>query len=79
MKVPCPYGGIDYVGRCGGGDGKPPCLDLLIDKGKKQQILKLRDVLQKRSRDAEDGSPFHISINYQLQAVESVLDVIKNS
>lgn len=77
--MPCPYGGIDYVGRCGGGDGKPPCLDLLIDKGKKQQILKLREVLQKRSRDAEDGSPFHISINYQLQAVESVLDVIKNS
>ncbi|WP_218171291.1 hypothetical protein [Pseudomonas gingeri] len=77
--TPCPYGGIDYVGRCGGGDGKPACLDLLIDKGKKQQILKLRDILQKRLRDADEGSPLHTSIKYQLQAIESVLDAIKNS
>jgi hypothetical protein len=76
---PCPYGGIDYVGRCGGGDGLPACLDLLIDKNKKTQIQQLTQILSHRLSAAGEGTPMHTSIKYQLTAAESTLNVIENS
>lgn len=76
---PCPYGGIDYVGRCGGGDGAPACLDLLIDKNKKTQIQTLAQTLSLRLNTAPQESPLHTSIKYQLKAVENALHVIENS
>ena len=77
--VPCPFGGIDYVGRCGGGDGSPACLDLLIDKQKKSQIQKLAQVLSFRLSNAVKEEPLYTSIRYQLKAVENALYAIENS
>lgn len=73
---PCPYGGIDYIGRCGGGDGKPACIDLLIDRTKKLQIQRLGELLSQRIKSAPENSPLHASIRYQQIAVENVLNVI---
>ncbi|MCO6055890.1 hypothetical protein NG726_04310 [Pseudomonas sp. MOB-449] len=76
---PCPYGGIDYVGRCGGGDGSPACLDLLIDKTKKPTILKLKSILLKRLKEADKDTPLYESIKFQLAATENTLNVIQAS
>jgi hypothetical protein len=76
---PCPYGGIDYVAKCGGGDGSPACHDLLIDKEKAPQISKVGDILRQRLSIAAKDSPLHASLIYQLAAVEKTLDVIRNA
>lgn len=76
---PCPYGGIDYVGRCGGGDGSPACLDLLIDKNKKPQIQTLVQTLSSRLASAVPKTPSYKSIEYQIKAAENALHVIHNS
>lgn len=73
---PCPYGGIDYIGRCGGGDGKPACMDLLIDKNKKSQIQRLGELLSQRIKNTPEGSPLYVSIQYQQIAVGNILNVI---
>ncbi|MHB9349209.1 site-specific integrase [Pseudomonas coronafaciens] len=74
---PCPYGGIDYVGRCGGGDGKLACMDLLIDQDKEVQIQRLGKTLSNRLENLPEGSPLYNSTQYQLRAVENALDAIK--
>lgn len=55
-RGPCPYGGIDNVIRCGGGDGKAPCADALFDKRKRSQIHQLRSVIVERITGVEPGS-----------------------
>ena len=76
---PCPYRGIDYVGRCGGGDGNPACVDLLIDKTKNKNIEKLKAILLKRLKETAENSPLYQSLKFQLAAVENTLNVIHTS
>lgn len=73
---PCPYGGFDYVAKCGGGDDSPPCRDLLIDVARRSQISKLGDLLRQRLRTVASDTPLHQSITYQLQAVENTIHAI---
>lgn len=77
--TPCPYGGIDHVTKCGGGDGSQPCPELLIDREKEPHIRKVGELLRKRLDTVEADSPLFTSIQYQLTAVERTLDVIINS
>lgn len=73
---PCPFGGIEYVGRCGGGDGKPACSDFLVDKSKRPIIIKVGHMLRKRMEGVSEDSPLAQSLSYQLQAVENTINVI---
>ncbi|EPM62153.1 hypothetical protein A264_04197 [Pseudomonas syringae pv. actinidiae ICMP 19071] len=73
---PCPYGGIDHVAKCGGGDGSQPCPELLIDREKEPVIRKVGELLRKRLDAAEKDSPLYTSLQYQLTAVQRTLDVI---
>jgi hypothetical protein len=75
---PCPYGGFDYVAKCGGGDGSPACRDLLIDKSRRSRIVKLGELLRQRLRNVASDTPLYQSITYQLQAVEKTIHVIDN-
>lgn len=76
--TPCPFGGIDSISRCGGGDGKPACQYVLIDKEKHNKIVRLGDVLRQRLIQAKEHSPLQDSIQYQINAVENTLNVIKS-
>jgi len=40
-RGPCPYGGIDNIARCAGGDGGPPCADVLYDRDKLPELQQL--------------------------------------
>ena len=77
---PCEYGGIDSVAHCGGGDGGKPCIDVLYDKSKSEQVKRLDSLLDERLTKAQPGSPLYESLSAQkrsttnyflaLQAVE---------
>jgi hypothetical protein len=74
---PCPYGGIDHVARCGGGDGRPPCEDALFDKSKLSLIRKLDDVITSRLVNAPKGTPLQQSLQAQKRAVENAIYVLE--
>lgn len=77
-RGPCPYGGVDNVAHCGGGDGGPPCADVLYDREKAQELYQLKQVVSSRLLEAPDGSPYWKSLEAQLQAVENALNVIES-
>lgn len=74
----CPYGGVENISRCGGGDGKPMCSDLILDKQRIPRIYELRSIITERLNSAVKNSPLHESLEAQLQAVENVLDVFNH-
>lgn len=74
---PCPYGGVEHVARCGGGDGRPPCEDAIFDTAKEGQIYALRDVIDERILLAPKNSPLFESLQAQKKAVETALNAIK--
>lgn len=75
---PCPYGGVDNIARCGGGDGKPACGELLLDKTKAPKIRKLHSNISDRLKRAPEGSPLQESLQAQLRATENALNVLES-
>ncbi|MFI8644322.1 hypothetical protein ACIGJK_05920 [Pseudomonas iridis] len=73
---PCPFGGIDNVSRCGGGDGKPPCEDALFDRKKIFLIQKLGELISTRLIEAPEDSPLYESLKAQHRAVEITLNAL---
>jgi hypothetical protein len=79
-RQPCPYGGIESIAHCGGGDaghnGKP-CPDVLYDRDKDNQIKTLERDLDEQLANAPLGSPLRASLEAQKRSVRSFLDVVK--
>jgi len=73
---PCEFGGIDNIVRCGGGDGRSPCVDALYDREKVPAIRQLRRVIASRLIDAPDGSPYRESLLAQDRAAENALNAM---
>jgi hypothetical protein len=76
-KEPCPYGGIESIAHCGGGDSGKPCSEILYDINKKKNILKLDKILSDRLLLAPDNSPLNNSIKAQKISVKSYLETIE--
>ncbi|SEJ99573.1 hypothetical protein SAMN05192539_102893, partial [Paraburkholderia diazotrophica] len=79
-RQPCPYGGIESIAHCGGGDagqGGKPCPDVLYDRSKVDQIKALERHLDERLADAPPGSPLRASLEAQKRSVRSFFDVVK--
>ncbi|MFT0736241.1 hypothetical protein [Ralstonia wenshanensis] len=75
-RGPCPYGGVDNIARCAGGDGKAPCVDALFDKEREPQLQKLKETIASRLASATAESPYRTALVAQLKAVENALNVI---
>jgi len=75
-KEPCPYGGIESVAHCGGGDSGKPCSEILYDINKKKNILKLDKILSDRLLLAPDNSPLNNSIKAQKISINNYLEII---
>lgn len=75
-RGPCPYGGIDNVVRCAGGDGRGACADALFDIEKGPRIENLRQTLSIRLAETVPASPDHDSIAAQIRAIDNALNVL---
>lgn len=73
---PCEYGGVDNIARCGGGDGKAPCVDALFDREKAPAMQQLKRVIECRLVEASEPSPYRASLEAQQRAVDNALNVI---
>ena len=77
-REPCPYGGIDNIAHCGGGDSvdAKPCPDVLYDSERLSAVDDLEHVLKERLATAQDGSPLMESLMAQQRSVESFRRVV---
>ncbi|WP_226507519.1 hypothetical protein [Pseudomonas sp. MWU16-30317] len=77
-REPCPYGGIDNIAHCGGGDSADakPCPDVLYDSEQSGAVADLEHVLKERLATAQDGSPLMESLMAQQRSVESFRRVV---
>ena len=73
---PCPYGGIESVAHCGGGDSNAPCVDVLYDREKASLVAKLERSIDERLATAAKGSPDIEALLDQKRSVRNYLDVI---
>ncbi|MCT7318657.1 hypothetical protein N5I87_21775 [Ralstonia sp. CHL-2022] len=74
-RGPCPYGGVDNIARCAGGDGKAPCVDGLFDREREPQLRELKETISSRLASTTEESPYRTSLVAQLSAVENALNV----
>lgn len=77
-RGPCPYGGVDNLVHCGGGDGSPPCADVLFDREKGPKLSRLQKVIEFRFSEAPLNSPDRESLEAQSQAVRNALHAIES-
>nr|NYU05638.1 hypothetical protein [Pseudomonas sp. SbOxS1] len=77
-REPCPYGGIDNIAHCGGGDSKDakPCSDVLYDPSQLEVVDGLERILKERMATAQDGSPLMESLRAQQRSAENYRRVI---
>ena len=79
-REPCPYGGIDSVAHCGGGDvagDVKPCPEVLYDRDKVRQVKALDRHLDERLDDVPLDSPLRASLEAQKRSVRNYLHVIE--
>lgn len=78
-REPCPYGGIDSIAHCGGGDiaGEPrPCSDVLYDRDRLDVVDELERVF---SATAPVESPLRDSLEAQKRSAENYRNVINQA
>lgn len=78
----CPYGGIDNIARCGGGDTPvepKPCADVLYDLEQLNEVEELEAVLDERLATANVNSPLRASLEAQKRSVENYRNVIRKA
>lgn len=81
-REPCPYGGIDNIAHCGGGeskDGGKPCADVLYDPSRLGIVESLEQVLEERLTTAQEGSPLMASLKAQKRSAENYRHVIRQA
>lgn len=79
-REPCPYGGIDNIAHCGGGDSVDvkPCPDVLYDLERLGAVDDLEHLLKERLTTAQDGSPLMESLMAQQRSVASFRRVVES-
>lgn len=81
-RIPCPYGGIDNIAHCGGGDSgadPKPCAHVLYDSRLLDQVENLEAVLDELIETADANSPLMGSLEAQKRSVENYRNVIRES
>lgn len=73
---PCPYGGIESVAHCGGGDSGSPCADVLYDQEKASLVRRLDRTIDERLVEAPEGSPDRDALLDQKRSVRNYFDAI---
>lgn len=74
---PCPYGGIEAIAHCLGGDGGKGCPDLLVDVNSEADIELYEKVVDEQLKIVHPESPRHGSLHAEKRAIRRYYDVIK--
>jgi len=69
-REPCPFGGVDSIAHCGGGDTGRACPDILYDRAKIHLVAKLETVVNDRLAMANEG-PLAESLKAQQAAIRN--------
>jgi hypothetical protein len=72
----CPFGGIDNIIHCGGGDTGTPCADALYDRAKTARIVKLAQLIAANLHEAPENSPLRESLEAQQRSVTNALNIL---
>ncbi|MBY0237445.1 MAG: hypothetical protein K2W93_20875, partial [Burkholderiaceae bacterium] len=74
---PCPYGGIEAIAHCLGGDYGKGCPDLLLDVTKEGNIKLYEKVVDDQLKIVHSDSPRHQSLRAEKRAIERFYEVVE--
>jgi len=74
---PCPYGGIESVSRCGGGDGKGPCADALFDRNKNVSVRDQLRLIKMKMKELDRTSVQFKALQSEMIAMEIYINALK--
>jgi hypothetical protein len=77
-KEPCPYGGIESIAHCGGGDSGTPCADVLYDTKKLATVKRLDKLLTEQLEKYPSDGPLRESLLAQKRSAQSYFDTINS-
>ncbi|CAI8924721.1 Integrase [Pseudomonas sp. IT-P258] len=72
----CPYGGIESISRCTGGDGDGPCADALYDREKASDFMIELSIIDSELEKNPVDSPRHKALLAERQGMENFLNVV---
>lgn len=73
----CPYGGVESISRCTGGDGNDPCADALYDRDKAPGIEKELSLIDQELAITAIDSPRHKALLAERKGLENYLNVVR--
>lgn len=73
---PCNYGGIESVARCGGGDGKAPCTDVVFDREREEQVRNQLHLVSGKMEQLSSEHPRYSALAAECKAMENYLNVV---
>lgn len=73
----CPYGGIEAIAHCLGGDDGKGCPDLLLDMKKEEHIKAYEKVVDDQLKVVHPESPRHQSLQVEKRAIGKFYAVVK--
>lgn len=76
-RGPCPYGGIESISRCTGGDGRGPCTDALYDRDKAAAIEEEILLIDQELAKTDVNSPRFQALQAERKGMENFLDVVR--
>jgi len=80
-QKPCPYGGIESIAHCLGGDSCKGCPDLMLDINQREKVKIYENVIDEQLKIVHLDSPRHRSLQGEKLAIKKFYDIVqaKNS
>lgn len=74
----CPYGGVESISRCTGGDGNAPCADALYDRDKAPHVEKELRLIDQELVITPVNSPRYQALLAERTGLENYLNVVRS-
>lgn len=75
--TPCPYGGVEAIAHCLGGDSNKGCPDLLVDIKKEDGIKLYEKIVDDQLKSVHPESPRHRSLQAEKRAIRNFYAAIQ--
>jgi hypothetical protein len=73
----CPYGGVEAIAHCLGGEGGKGCPDILVDTAKEPEINTYNSLIDEQLINVHPESPRHRSLQAEKRAIGRYYEVIQ--